>query len=77
MKKIVLHYAHVSALGAMSSAGAYNTATDDSERIYGDGTNSSIGPQINKAFYKKKALQEAQKKKFFSQLASVEDMPRV
>ena len=59
-----------------SSAGAYNDSTNDSERIYGDGTNSSIGPQINTYFYDKKALIEIAKTQFFGQMADTRTMPK-
>lgn len=39
-------------------------------------TASSIGSQINNHFYQKKALIEAAKEQYFSQLASVESMPK-
>ena len=59
-----------------SSAGAYNESTDDSERIYGDGTNSSIGPQINTYYFDKKALIEIAKTQYFGQLADTRTMPK-
>ena len=39
-------------------------------------TASSIGSQINNQFYQKQALMEAAKEQYFSQLASVESMPK-
>ena len=64
------------ALRVMSSSAAFNTSTNDSERIYGDGTNSSIGPQINTYFYDKKALIEMAKVQFFGQIADTKSMPK-
>lgn len=43
---------------------------------YGNGSNSSIGSQINTHFYQKKALVEAAKEMYFGQLADVTNMPR-
>ena len=63
-------------LAAMSASGAFNTQTNDSERIYGDGTNSSIGAQINTYYYDKKALIEIAKEQFFGQLADTTSMPK-
>ena len=47
-------------------------------RIYGDGTNSSIGAntQLNTFFWQKQALIEAAEEQFFTQLADVTAMPR-
>jgi len=67
---------HLAALTAMSSSAAFNTETNDSERIYGDGTDSSIGPQINTYYYDKKALIEIAKTQFFGQLADTKNMPK-
>lgn len=67
---------HVAALAAMSSTGAFNTATNDSERIYGDGTDSSIGPQINTYYFDKKALIEIAKEQYFGQIADAKSMPK-
>ena len=63
-------------LKTMSSAGAFNTETNDSERIYGDGTNSSIGPQINTYYFDKKALIEIAKEQYFGQMADTKTMPK-
>ena len=63
-------------LATHASTGAFNNSTNDSERIYGDGTNSSIGPQINTYFYDKKALIEMVKEQFFGQLADTTSMPK-
>ncbi|RLF06888.1 MAG: N4-gp56 family major capsid protein, partial [Thermoprotei archaeon] len=60
----------------MSSSAAFNTSTNDSERIYGDGTDSSIGPQINTYYYDKKALIEIAKVQFFGQLADTTSMSK-
>ena len=47
------------------------------ERVYGNGTNSSIGKtQFNDFYYKKKALIEARKKQFFMQLSSTTNLPK-
>lgn len=43
---------------------------------YGNGSNSSIGPQARTDYYKKKALVEAAKEMKFSPLASVTAMPK-
>ena len=43
---------------------------------YGDGTNSSAGPQINTRYWWKAALIEAAKEQYFSQLADVTSMPK-
>ena len=67
---------HVAALKLMSSSAAFNTSTNDSERIYGDGTDSSIGPQINMYYYDKKALIEMAKTQFFGQIADATSMPK-
>jgi len=64
------------ALHVMSSSAAFNTSTNDSERIYGDGTDSSIGPQINTYYYDKKALIEIAKVQFFGQMADTTSMPK-
>lgn len=45
-------------------------------QVYGNGSNSSIGPQINTFFYQKKALVEAAKEMYFGQLADVTNMPK-
>ena len=63
-------------LATHASTGAFNTATNDSERIYGDGTNSSIGSQINTYYYDKKALIEIAKEQYFGQLADTRSMPK-
>ena len=55
---------------------AFNDATQDSERIYGDGTNSSIGPQLNTFYYDKRALIEIAKEQYFGQLADTRTMPK-
>ena len=67
---------HVAALATMSKSGALNSQTNDSERIYGDGTDSSIGPQINTYYYDKKALIEIAKEQYFGQLADTTSMPK-
>jgi len=74
MKTITLSTAAF--LKVNSSTGAFNNSTNDSERIYGDGTNSSIGPQINTYFYDKKSLIELVKEQFFGQLADTTSMPK-
>jgi hypothetical protein len=63
-------------LATLSRSGAFNDSTGDSERIYGDGTNSSIGSQINTYYYDKKALIEIAKEQFFGQLADTTNMPK-
>jgi len=76
MKMFKIKLSHVAALAAMSSTGAFNTATNDSERIYGDGTDSSIGPQINTYYFDKKALIEIAKEQYFGQIADAKSMPK-
>lgn len=44
--------------------------------IWGDGTNSSVGPQINTEYYHKKALIEAVREQYFQPLADVTAMPK-
>ena len=47
--------------------------------IYNDpagGEASTIGPQLNTSYYHKKALIEARKEQFFSQLADTTNMPK-
>ena len=46
------------------------------ERIYNDGTNSSIGTQFNTFFYQKKALIEVAKEQYFGQMADTTSMPK-
>lgn len=55
---------------------AFNDSTMDSERIYGDGTNSSIGTQLNLFYFDKKALIEIAKEQYFGQMADVTSMPK-
>ena len=43
---------------------------------YGNGSNSSIGTQLNTFFYQKKALIEAAKEMYFGQMADVTNMPK-
>lgn len=45
-------------------------------RQYGNGSNSSVGVQLNTEFYKKKALVEVAKKAVFAPLASTTAMPK-
>ena len=73
---IEVKISHVAALAAISASGAFNDSTGDSERIYGDGTNSSIGPQLNQYYYDKKALIEMAKEQYFQQLADTTSMPK-
>lgn len=47
-----------------------------SQRIYGDGSNSTIGNQLQTYYYQKKALIELKKEQYFSPLASVIGMPK-
>ena len=57
----------------------YDTGTSTSMESYRDpygGTPSDIGPQIRTDHYQKKALIEARKKQFFSQMADVTAMPK-
>lgn len=49
-------------------------AFEDS-RIYGTGNNSSVGVQVRKDYYYKKALVEIVKEQYFTQLADVRSMP--
>lgn len=50
-------------------------AFEDS-RIYGTGDNSSVGTQVRKDYYYKKALVEIVKEQYFTQLADVRSMPK-
>ena len=43
---------------------------------WGDGSNSSVGPQIRTDYHHKKVLIEAQKEQYFGQLADVTHMPK-
>ncbi len=45
-------------------------------RIYGDGTDSSVGTQFTDHFYQKKALVDLQKEKYFSQVSDTIGMPK-
>ncbi len=54
-----------------------NVATNDLDQIqYGDGSASDIGTQFRTDYDHKKALIEAQKEQYFSQLADVTAMPK-
>ena len=44
--------------------------------VYGNGTNSTMGTQFNTFYWQKKALVDAAKEQYFTQLASVIAMPR-
>ena len=44
--------------------------------VYGDGTNSTMGTQFNTFYWQKKALVDAAKEQYFTQLASAIAMPR-
>ena len=50
-------------------------AFEDS-RIYGTGDNSSVGTQVRKDYYYKKALVDIVKEQYFTQLADVRAMPK-
>lgn len=54
------------------NTGPYNV----DQRKYGNGTDSSIGPQIRTDYFKKKALIEVVKDAVFSPLADAEAMPK-
>ena len=54
------------------TSGPYNV----DQRKYGDGTNSSIGPQIRTDYYKKRALVELVKDTVFSPMADATAMPK-
>lgn len=45
-------------------------------QVYGNGSNSTIGPQLRTDFYQKKALIEAVKESYFGQLADTTNMPK-
>ncbi len=45
-------------------------------KIYGDGSNSSVGSQLRTDYYQKKALIEAKKERYFGQLADTVSMPK-
>lgn len=72
----IIKLSHVAALHAMSASAAFNDSTNDSQRIYGDGTDSSIGTQLNVFFYDKKALIEIKKEQYFGQMADTTAMPK-
>ena len=67
---------NIATLGALSHTGAFNEVTGDTERKYGDGSDSSIGPQLNTFYYDKKALIDLVKEQYFGQLADTENMPK-
>ena len=46
------------------------------QRVYGDGTDSTIGNQLQTYYYQKKALIELKKEQYFGSLASVIGMPK-
>jgi len=46
-----------------------------SEQVYGSGSNSSVGTQFRTDYYYKKALVEAAKEAYFSQMADSRSMP--
>lgn len=54
------------------NTGPYNV----DQRKYGDGSDSSIGPQIRTDYYKKKALIEMAREAVFSPMADVTAMPK-
>ncbi|AGH57075.1 major coat protein [Vibrio phage VBP32] len=54
------------------NTGPYNV----DQRKYGDGSNSSIGPQIRTDYYKKRALIEIAKEAVFSPMADATAMPK-
>lgn len=76
MKRFTLSIAAVKSLHVMATSGAFNESTNDSERIYGDGTNSSIGVQINTFKYDKRALIDIAKEQYFGQMADTTTMPK-
>lgn len=45
------------------------------EIMYGTGSDSSVGTQLNLHYYYKKALVEAVKEAYFGQMAEVTSMP--
>lgn len=75
MKNVRFSITAATYLKVISSTGAFNDSTNDSERIYGDGTNSSIGAQINDFYFDKKALIEIAKEQYFGQMADTKTMP--
>jgi N4-gp56 family major capsid protein len=74
--KATFKISNAEVLRSLSISADFNDSTNDSERIYGDGTNSSIGPQLNTYYYDKKALIEIAKEQYFGQLADVTSMPK-
>jgi len=54
----------------MATTGAPNP------QIYGDGSNSTVGPQFNTFKYNKQAVIEATKKQFFGQMSGVLNQPK-
>jgi len=73
--KTFIKMSNSTSLKSASIAAHFNDSTEDSERIYGDGTNSSIGPQLNQYYYDKKAIIDIKKDQYFGQLADVTVMP--
>ena len=52
-------------------------ATDTAQRVYGDGTNSTIGAsQLQDYYFQKKALIDLKKEQYFGALSSVLSMPK-
>jgi N4-gp56 family major capsid protein len=52
------------------------TQAAQTPKVWGDGSNSSVGNQLRTDYYQKKALVELQKEKYYSQLADVTAMPK-
>lgn len=50
--------------------------TFENGQVYGTGSDSTIGTQLQTHYYQKKALVDLQKEKYFSQLADVTNMPK-
>lgn len=48
----------------------------EAPNVWGDGTNSTVGPQIRTDYFQRKALVEAAKEAYFGQLADVTAMPK-
>ncbi len=52
------------------------TQAAQTPKVWGDGSNSSVGSQLRTDYYQKKALVELQKEKYYSQLADTTSMPK-
>ena len=53
------------------------TDTFEKARVYGNGTDSSIGKQLAPYYYYKKAMTDLKKEMYFGQLADTMTMPKM